>query len=206
MALEAAEKTLTDTLAGTTEKSLSGFEDWMLAELCAVYALGDDWDRAYRSAKQLTQLPDHESLPPLALIGWYEIEALLRGGDDDVARIEVQRLTQAAGSNLRYRLLVLRSQAVLTQWDGDTDQAIRHLQAAITLAQQIGLPGEEWPILAALAALYTGRGDLTEARQAYRAAANIIHRLAETIDEEDLRTAFLAAEVVQSVLAHDVEG
>ena len=44
-------------------------------------------------------------------------------------------------------------------------------------------------------------GGLYAARGAYGEAGTIIHRLAETIDEEELRVGFLTAVSVQSVLA-----
>lgn len=104
------------------------------------------------------------------------------------------------GNNRRYCLILLRSQAVLAQWDGDVAQAIAHLQAALALAQEIGLPGEEWPILGELGRFYGERGEKVKAQEAYGEAAVIINRLAKTIDEEDLRAGFLAADPVRSVL------
>jgi hypothetical protein len=136
----------------------------------------------------------------MGLTGWYEIEALLRGGDNDLARAEVERLGGIVGNNKRYRLPLLRSLAVLAQWDGDTAQAITQLQAAAALAQEVGLPGEEWSILGALGALHTDQGDQAKAQRAWKAAAGMIHRLAETIDEEDLRAGFLTADTVRPIL------
>ena len=114
----------------------------------------------------------------MALTGWYETEALLRGGDGDLARAEVARLGAIVGNNRRYRLILLRSQAVLAQWDGAVDQAIRLLQAALTLAQEIGLPGEAWPILGELGRLYGEQGETVQASAAYREAAALIRQLA----------------------------
>ena len=57
----------------------------------------------------------------MALTGWYETEALLRGGDGDLARAEVARLGAIVGNNRRYRLILLRSQAVVAEWDGAID-------------------------------------------------------------------------------------
>jgi hypothetical protein len=136
----------------------------------------------------------------MSFTSWYEIEALLRGGDSELARAEVDRLGKIVGDNQRYRLPLLRSQAVLAQWDGDPDRAITYLQAAVALAHEIGLPGEEWSILSALGGVFADRGDQTRAQQAWNASADIILRLAETIDEEELRVGFLAAGPVQSVL------
>ena len=75
-----------------------------------------------------------------------------------------------------------------------------HLQAALALAQEIGLPGEECPILGELGGLYAEQGEEAKAQQAYNEAAVIIHRLAETIDEEELQEGFLAAGPIRSIL------
>jgi len=200
MALESARETLLEVLAESTEQGLTGFADWALAELCALHALAGDWGQAHVYARQTLQSRGDEPLLPMGLTGWYEIEALLRGGDNDLARAEVERLGGIVGNNKRYRLPLLRSLAVLAQWDGDTDQAITQLQAAAALAQEIGLPGEEWSLLGTLGALYADQGDQAKAQQAWKASAAIILRLAKTIDEEDLRAGFLAADPVRSIL------
>jgi len=200
MALESARDTLSDLFVDSTRQGLPVILDWSLAELCALHALAGDWGQAYGYARKKIELRGDESLLPMGLTGWYETEALLRGADSDLARTEVERLGGIVGDNRRYRLPLLRSQAVLAQWDGDPDQAVEHLQAALVLAQEIGLPGEEWPILGELGGLHVEQGEKQKARQSYQDAAVIIHRLAETIDEEDLRTGFLVADPVRAVL------
>jgi tetratricopeptide (TPR) repeat protein len=172
------------------ESNMASVTDWPLAALCAVHALGGDWDQAAEFARQAIQARSDKSLKPFALTSWYETEALLRGGDGDLARAEVERLAGIVGTNKRNELILLRSQAVLAQWDGDSDQAIAYLQAALALSQEIGLPGEAWPILGVLGGLFAERGEEVKARQAYQDAAVIIHRLADTIDDDELREGF----------------
>ena len=48
--------------------------------------------------------------------------------------------------------------------------------------------------------LYAEQGETERGREAYGEAAVIIHRLAQTIDEEELRVGFLTAVPVQSIL------
>jgi DNA-binding SARP family transcriptional activator/predicted ATPase len=200
MALESARETLLEVLGESTEKGLTGYVDWFLAELCVLHALVGDWTQAHAYARKTLEFRGDQTLLPMGLTGWYETEALLRGGDDDLARAEVERLGEIIGENKRHRLPWLRSLAVLAQWDGDTDQAIEHLQAAVALAQDIGLPGEEWSILGALGALYADQGDQAKAQRAWEASVGIILSLAEAVDEEDLRAGFLTADPVRRVL------
>ncbi|MFO7705426.1 MAG: AAA family ATPase [Halopseudomonas sp.] len=197
---EGAQETLLALFEQSPAEGVIGWTD-QAPELCALYAAVGDWEQAYAYARQITH-PMHEDQPllPFNLTGWYEAEALLRGGDGALAQAGIARLDQAVGNNKRYRLVLLRSQAVQAQWDGDMEQVITHLQAALALAQEMDLPGEAWPILGELGRLYGEQGERVQAREAYRQAAKIIHHLAETIDEEALRGRFLAAEPVRAVL------
>lgn len=196
----AAETTLLDLLAQATAEAGSGWTD-PIPELCALYASVGDWAQAYRYARQIRHpLHEDEPLLPFNLTGWYETEALLRGGDGDLARAGVVRLSEAAGGNRRYRLIVLRSQAVLAQWDGEAAQALSHLEDALTLAREIDLPGEAWPILGELGKLYAALGEDEQAREAYGEAGIIIRRLAETIDDKELREGFVTAVAIHAIL------
>lgn len=200
MTLDHAEDTLLESLAHSTDHNLTGYRDWILFELCSLHAIAGDWDQAYIYARQALQSLEDESILSVNLTGWYMIEALLRSGDVDLARAEVERLEKLMGNNRRYRLVLLRSQAVLAQWDDNPDQAVSHLQAALALTQEIGLPGEEWQILGELAKLYAGQDEEIMAQQAYKASSSVLLHLAETIDEEEIRSGFLAARQVRSIL------
>ncbi|MEM7799885.1 MAG: BTAD domain-containing putative transcriptional regulator [Chloroflexota bacterium] len=177
------------------------FPDLVHAELCAVRALKGEWDAAYHHAKEVLAFQEEKSLPPMGNTGWFETEALLRGGDGDLARTEVERVAQSIGSNRRYHLPLLRSRAVLAQWDGDVVQAIEYLNAALALAREMGLPGEEWPILGELGKLYGEQGQPEKAQEAYAAAAKIIQRLTDSIDDPDLRSGFLNARQIKTLLS-----
>jgi DNA-binding SARP family transcriptional activator/predicted ATPase len=206
MALESAQETLLEALAEQNEKNLTGFEDWVLAELCTVHALSGDWEQAQAYARRTAEFRQAEASLPMGLTGYYETEALFRGSDVELARADVERLGSIVGDQKRYRLPWLRSRAVLARWDGDPDQAITHLQSALKLAQGMGLPGEEWSILDSLARLYAGQGDRSEAQSAWTAAADIIRRLASTIEQEDLRSSYLQSEAIRAILKKGSEG
>ena len=197
---DAAQATLLDLFTQTQTEGVAGWTD-QAPELCALFAAAGDWEQAAIYVRQVSH-PMHEDEPllPFNLTGWHETEALLRAGDGAAARAGVARLEKAVGTNRRYRLILLRAQAVLAQWDGDEVQAIGHLQAALALAQEIGLPGEAWPILGELGRFYAAQGEAVAARAAYAEAAVIIQRLAATIGEEELRLRYWTAVPVQYIL------
>ena len=199
MALESAREPLLEIL-NKPQNQTYGLKDWITAELSALYALAGDWGQAHEYAIQILQAREGESKLPLGLTSWYETEALLRGGDEDLARAEVGRMDKIRGNNKRYRLPLLRSQAVLAQWDGNVAQAVTHLENALTLAQEMELPGDEWPILGELGKLYAGQGEEAKSREAYKEAGTIIDRLAGTIDDEGLREGFVTAVPTRAIL------
>jgi hypothetical protein len=84
--------------------------------------------------------------PLLSIHLHHGVEALLRGGDNRLAREEVRRFAERAKTNERDRMSYLRSFAVLSEWEGDTKRAIGHLYEVEALAEKIGLPGELWQI------------------------------------------------------------
>jgi DNA-binding SARP family transcriptional activator/tetratricopeptide (TPR) repeat protein len=201
IALGPARETLLNVLAECAKRDLTGYVDWSLTELCAVHVLSGEWEQAHDYARQALESRGNVARLPMTFTGWYETEALLQGGDGELARSEIAQLEKIVGNNRRYRLPLHRSRAVLAKWDGDLTQSLTHLRSARALAQEIGLPGEEWSILSAQSALYAQQGDRDQARRARQAAAVILHHLADSIDQPDMRAGFLAAGPVQEILA-----
>jgi len=199
MALDAARQTLIEAVATVDVHGLASYGDWALGELCAVHAMTGHWKEAGALASKALLIRRENGLLPMGLITHYEITALLRD-DDTLARDEVERIAGAVGNMPRYHLLLLRCQATLAQWDGAVDRAVADLQSAAAIAGEIGLPGEEWSVLAQLGDLYDLKGDQEAARQARRSAAEVILRLADTIDDEVLRKGFVGADIVRSIL------
>src|SRR6202022_3070466 len=118
------------------------------------------------------------------------------------ARAAVHQQGERVGANRRFRIPYLRSLAVLAVWDGHSEQAIGHLREAAGLAADLGLPGEQWQIQAALGSLYEAAGEPEQAHTAFGEAARIIQGLAEDIEDETLRSRFLAGPQIQPVLQH----
>jgi predicted ATPase/DNA-binding SARP family transcriptional activator len=199
---EEAHSTLAEAEAVAEVLDLGLLRVLALSRLCMHCALAGEWEAAYRYALKAIALRKSSGA---ALIVWdfsshYETEALLRGGDERQAREEVHRLGERLGSYRRYRLPYLRSLAVLAAWDGHSEQAIGHLHEAAQLAADIGLPGEQWQIQAALGTSYEAAGQHVQAHTAFAEAARIIQRLAQGIGDEALRAHFLAAPQIQQVL------
>ena len=130
----------------------------------------------------------------------HEIEALLRGEEEELARIELRRFGEAVGNNQRLRVAHLRAQAVLERWDGRTGAAVENLREAEKLAGEIGLSGELWQIWAKLGELQEELGEAWEASEAFGMAAGTIWDLADRIGDKELRAGFLAAPQARWVL------
>ena len=158
-----------------------------------------DWEEAYAHAKRA-----HEGRTSFDVLDSFylhhEVEALLRGGDERLAREEVRRFAERAQTIERERVAYLRSLAVLSESEGDTKRAMDHLHEAHSLARKIGLPKELWQIQSRLGELHERRGEAGEAREAFSLAAQTLRELARKIGDEELREGFLSAPQVRRVL------
>jgi predicted ATPase/DNA-binding SARP family transcriptional activator len=174
---------------------------WIAGELCADCVVAGQWQQAYTYALKAAAARD----PTILFWGtarWYEIAALLWGGSADQAREEVRRFGEVMNNNGRSALRYLRSLALLAQFQGEIDAAIAHLQEAARVAEEVGLPGELWSICVELGEIYQKQGDESRADHIFARAAEIIHSLADTIEDQQQRTTFLSAPVVKRVLKH----
>ena len=176
----------------------------ILSQLCMNYAVAGQWEQAHTYAVQAMTLRESydRAMILLDFSPQYETEALLRGGDEHQARAEVQRLGEGLGLSPRFRVPYLRSMAVLSAWEGHSEQAIGHLREAAGLAADMELPAEQWQIQAALGTLYAVGGQTAQAQTAWAKASRIIQELAEGITDEALRAGFLAGPQIHPVLQH----
>ena len=176
------------------------------SKLCAVAALGGNWEEARAHALWATELrgevvlqwtePFHRHL---------EVEALLRGGEREIAREELERFGEWVGENRRLRVAYLRARAVLDRWENRAPAVVEHLREAEKLVGEMGLPAELWQIRADLGELYEERGEYEEAQHTFSRAAEIVKKLAGKITDVTLREGFLAAPQVRRVLER-IEG
>jgi tetratricopeptide (TPR) repeat protein len=170
------------------------------AELCTDCVLMGDWQAAIPFARQALAHRRYTSLPLVMLARWPETAALLRSGDITPADEDARRWGELAGHLPRFRVPHLRSLALLAEWREERRQAITHLEEAVALAEEIGLPGEQWQILAVLAGLYERNGDKEKARQAVSRAVELIQFLAAKIQDAELRASFLMAGSLRQIL------
>jgi len=190
-------QTILQTMASPTVPRL------LAVHLCADYALIGQWSQAQTYADQAVSLKDFSWFFTWFYAGLnfrHVIETLLHQGQGDLATQTTHHLGQAAGDNPRYRLVFLRTQADIARWKGETEAAISHLEAANALAKKIGLPTEQWQILAALGELHQTNNQSKPSDQALTHAAKTIQTLADTIPTHDLRQTFLMAPQVQQIL------
>jgi tetratricopeptide (TPR) repeat protein len=169
------------------------------AELCTDCALAGAWSEAYRHALRVLKGRTYTVMYSTQFTPWYMVETLVRAGEVEHAREEVDGYGEHLGSSLRYRIPYLRALTVLAESQGEIEQATRHLQEAAQLAEEIGLPGELWSIQAALGEVYQQHGDENQASQAFARAAQIVESLAGKIEDERQRATFLLAQPVQHI-------
>lgn len=199
LALRAARSAYSDAFGWTT---LPMFEPVSYTKLCAISALSGEWELAREHALRAFRSKDPGILSPNDLHRHYDVEALLRGGDEDLARKVLRAFEQrmGRGPGEYFRLAYLRAAAVLARWEGDTDRALALLNEASALAESLGVPGEAWQIGAILGELYAGRGEMGRSGRAFVRAAAVIRRLAVDIKDENLREGFLSAPQTSRVL------
>jgi predicted ATPase/DNA-binding SARP family transcriptional activator len=178
---------------------VSHYSAFSHARYCVLAAVAEDWEDAHAHARRAYEVSMF-FIPMFSIHLHREVEALLRGGDEELAREEVRRFAERAETNGQDRTSHLRAVAVLDEWEGDTERASGRLRKAEALAEEIGLPGELWQMRARIGELHERRGEVDEARQAFSRAAQTLRDLAAKIEDEGLKEGFLAAPKVRRVL------
>ncbi|GAC1401327.1 MAG: hypothetical protein NVSMB49_15440 [Ktedonobacteraceae bacterium] len=168
--------------------------------LCADHSLLGEWGDAQHYARQAAMVKGTNVLSYTGLPQWCVTEALLRAGDVWLAQEHLGHLGMRIGDGRRDRIEYLQAYAVFAQGESQREQAVSSLEEARVLAEEIGLPGELWHVQAVLGDLYQSRGEQTPAGQAFAQAASVIQELAGKIEDEALRSSFLAAPRVRRVL------
>jgi predicted ATPase/DNA-binding SARP family transcriptional activator len=202
-ALHAAREVDLEALKLNESMAAQPYTALVTAALCTDYALAGEWSDAYRYARQTAKVEDYNVLSYMRIPQWCVTEALLRGGDNELAQEHLSRLDTRTRDGRRDRIRYLRASASLARWHGHLAQALASLEEARFLSEEIGLPGELWPIEAALGDLYQSQGEQRPASHAFARAATVVQELAGKIEDEALRTSFLAASQVRHVLEQE---
>jgi DNA-binding SARP family transcriptional activator len=179
------------------------FAEMVAAELCADDTLTEDWTAAAPYARQALAAADG-ALPFAGLLAGDAIAALAYSGALTEAADHAARFAAHTGANPRFQLAYERGMAAVAATRGDAAGALAHLQAALDLAQRLGLPGEEWRVAARMAALQEATGAPAAAADGYARAAACLRTLAGTIEAPHEQAAFLAAPPVRAVLARHI--
>lgn len=119
-------------------------------DLCADYALAQEWETAQSYARAALGLRKYERLYP-GFTFWCETESLVRAGELEVATQDVEHFGEHIRDNERARLQYERALAVLSNARGDLPAAAQHLYTARELALKLQLPVQERQIQTALA-------------------------------------------------------
>ena len=192
-ALGQPSKTLADheEVAATFAAVANPHLDQMMAgNLCVDHAHTGEWEKAARYARQALEHGRADAWLFSAFHEWRLIQALLRAGDPERARQATEAFGDLIGDNPRYQIPLRRARALLARHDSRPEEAADHLQAALSHAETIDLPGERWPLHAALADLAEAQGDAETAAAHRRRARAVVDALAQSIDDAALRAHF----------------
>jgi tetratricopeptide (TPR) repeat protein len=199
---EEAHDTLREAVTMAAKLNIKVSSVPIVSRLCMHYHATEAWEEANTYALQAIALRRRfgKTFIQLDFCRPYEIETLLHTGNEQQVREEVQWMEDSLGSNQRFRLLYLRSLAMLATWEGNTEQARSLLLEAMRLATMIGLPSEQWQIQVALGKVYETAGEQAQARAIFGEATRIIEELANGINDKILRSRFLNGPQISPVL------
>ena len=175
------------------------YAELIASELCADYALAEDWESAYRYALQALTLRDYTFAPGAGLARPYETEALLRGGKIQEVGEDLTRFEQQSGYGPRLRIEYLGSMAVLARWKNELERETAYLEEAALEADRIGLIDEQWSIWAALGVCYHSRGNHLASNAAYAHAREVVQMIAVRLQDPELRDRFLLSKSVARI-------
>jgi tetratricopeptide (TPR) repeat protein len=85
---------------------------------------------------------------------------------------------------------------------GETDSAIWSLSEAIQILREVGNPRQLWQAHASLASAYDKLGRVSEAREQWAAATEVIRKTANGLSDCKLREGFLGAKPIREIFAN----
>ena len=120
------------------------FLDFLESHLCSAFAFEGDWISAFEHAKNAIkwrfETNNFRGLHAPRLKHWLEVEALLRGGETELAQELLDKLEEVVQEGERLEISVLHARAVLEAWNEHIEVALQLLEKAKTIAVRLGLP------------------------------------------------------------------
>jgi hypothetical protein len=101
----------------------------------------------------------------------------------------------------KYLIVAHKILAEIAMARGDLATAERELNAALEPLRTNPAPLIAWKTYATLGRLHRLKNDPQAAREAWAMAAEIVRKIASTVDDDELRSTFLKAPAVQEVLS-----
>ena len=163
------------------------------------------WDRI-KSFEEELKIPYHYRGRDrcLARLDFLASLILLERGNIDEARariirnLEKSRREQAKKSEGRFLRLLGEVQMIR----GETDSAIWSLSEATQILREVGNPKQLWQAHASLASVYDKLGRVSEAREQWGVAAEVISKTAKGLSDCKLRDGFLGAKPIREILVN----
>jgi tetratricopeptide (TPR) repeat protein len=82
----------------------------------------------------------------------------------------------------------------------ESDAAMKSLNEAVLILKEVGNPRQLWQAYASLASAYDKLGRLSEAREQWGTAAEVIRKTANGLPDRELREGFLNARPIRDIL------
>jgi len=83
----------------------------------------------------------------------------------------------------------------------DFENALNYLKESIHLLEEVGNPRQLWQAYASLASAFYNAGRSSEARENWGLATHLINNTANRLSDNELKTGFLNADPIKSVLS-----
>jgi tetratricopeptide (TPR) repeat protein len=201
-------------LLGPGTSNLFEIESQTRINLAENYLMTGDWQKAreylelvYENAKK----PEYYFVRPrwkarcLLVLG----ELWLHAGDTDKAEsflseiIEHQWTDQFPFKKYQVRECRLRSGVLSAR--GQLEEAETELHRALTQAKQLGNPTQLWKTHEFMGNLLLKQGKREEARAEFRAAAKVVHDIAEGLTDAALKERYLQSEPIQELFSQAEE-
>jgi DNA-binding SARP family transcriptional activator/tetratricopeptide (TPR) repeat protein len=155
--------------------------DMAAAELCADCVLAGEMQAAAGYAREALAVRDYIFTLFMGRVQAFQVAALVWSGETELARRDLERFDRRIGEQPRYRVGSLHGHAILARQAGDLRQALAGLVQASTIADRLGLPGEQWLLLYELAGTQRACGQAGRAAEQRARAETIVHRLASRL-------------------------